>query len=75
MNITELRQEQLIAVATPVAQWLQKHCHPHVKVIIEVDSIELTEGHFRAQVKIKGEKNDSKRNIEPTNPDDSVGKN
>ncbi len=61
MNITEVRQNQLIAVATPVMHWLQKYCHPHVKVIIELDSIELTEGHFRAQVKIKGNKNDSSR--------------
>jgi len=61
MNISEIRQEQLVQIAAPVCEWLQKYCHSHVKVIIEVDSIELTEGHFRAQVKIKGNKNDSGR--------------
>ena len=36
--------EQLKELTKPVMEWLNKNGHPHMKVIIETNSVELVEG-------------------------------
>ena len=44
MKLNEEQYEKVIELAKPLAQWLADNCHPHVKVIVENDRIELMEG-------------------------------
>jgi hypothetical protein len=38
--------EGLEAVATPLLRWFRQHYHPHARVIVEWDGIELVQGHL-----------------------------
>ena len=44
MILTEKHLEELRAAAIPLMQWLNDNCHPHVKIIVDSEHIELLEG-------------------------------
>lgn len=44
MILTEQERQAFEAVTRPVIEWLNKNCHPHVTVVIDTTSAELSEG-------------------------------
>ena len=44
MTLTEQQRMEFEAVTRPVIEWLNKNCHPHVSVVIEPTTAELSEG-------------------------------
>ena len=44
MTLTEQQRMEFAALTRPVIEWLNKNCHPHVSVVIEPTSAELSEG-------------------------------
>lgn len=44
MMLNEQERREFEAVTRPVMEWLNKNCHPHVTVVIEPTSAELSEG-------------------------------
>jgi hypothetical protein len=42
--MTEQRRQEFEAVTRPVIAWLNENCHPHVVVVIDPTSAELSEG-------------------------------
>jgi hypothetical protein len=44
--LTEEQQEEFNIAAEPLMRFLEKHCHPHTKVIIDSSKAELLEGIF-----------------------------
>lgn len=43
MKLTQDQTEELHKLAAPVRAFLRKHCHPHCRVIIDEDAVEVTE--------------------------------
>ena len=43
MTLTREQQDQLLAAARPLIQWINETCHPHVQVVVDCDSARLTE--------------------------------
>lgn len=44
MILNEMQRREFEAVTRPVMEWLNKNCHPHVSVVVEPTSAELSEG-------------------------------
>ncbi|MHB1328007.1 MAG: hypothetical protein ACYC2K_07380 [Gemmatimonadales bacterium] len=44
MILNEQQRREFEAVTRPVIEWLNKNCHPHVSVVIDITSAELSEG-------------------------------
>lgn len=44
MTMTEKQRQEFEDVTRPVIVWLNANCHPHVTVVIEPTSAELSEG-------------------------------
>ena len=44
MILTKEQRQELIKLGTPLCEWLQKNCHPHIYIEIESDRIEVIEG-------------------------------
>lgn len=44
MTLTVQQRQEFEAVTRPVIEWLNANCHPHVTVVIETTSAELSEG-------------------------------
>lgn len=44
MILTEQQRREFQDVTRPVIEWLNKNCHPHVSVVIDPTSAELSEG-------------------------------
>ena len=44
MILSEIEYETFEAAARPLIKWLCENCHPHVTVIVQSDSAEITEG-------------------------------
>lgn len=42
-HLTE-KQRELREAAKPLIDYLQTHYHPHAKIIVEYDSVEIVEG-------------------------------
>jgi len=43
MTLTRQQQDELLAAARPLIQWINEHCHPHVTVTVDCDSATLAE--------------------------------
>lgn len=44
MTLTEQHRQQFEEAARPLIAWLNSNCHPHVTVIVDCTSAELSEG-------------------------------
>jgi len=44
MIMTEQQLKTLREAAMPLMQWLNDNCHPHVKIIVDSEHMELLEG-------------------------------
>jgi len=42
--MTEQQLKTLREAAMPLMQWLNDNCHPHVKIIVDSEHMELLEG-------------------------------
>jgi hypothetical protein len=38
------RNKELLELAKPLMEYIQKNYHPHVKIIIQIDTVEVLEG-------------------------------
>lgn len=47
MILNEQERTEFEKVARPLVEWLNKNCHPHVTVIVDPTSAELSEGCLR----------------------------
>lgn len=44
MTITDAQKAEFQELTKPLIQWLNENCHPHVSVIVDQTSAELSEG-------------------------------
>lgn len=44
MILNNEKSEEMLEIAKPLIKWMNENCHPHCKIIIEPDSVELVEG-------------------------------
>lgn len=48
----QITPEELLEIATPLIRFLQERGHPHMKIIVEQDGVELVEGIVGCPVKV-----------------------
>lgn len=44
MKLTKEQIKEMEAAAKPLWEFMARHCHPHTRIIVEHDSVELVEG-------------------------------
>jgi hypothetical protein len=49
----EKRRKDFEIASKPMIDWLNKHCHPHCKVIVDHERAELVEGLLSSYPQIK----------------------
>ena len=50
MILTKEQQAELYNASVPLWEWLEKHCHPHVTVIVDSRGAEVLEGLARVML-------------------------
>ena len=44
MIMTEKERNEMLEAARPLIKWMNEHCHPHLKAVVDNTTIELLEG-------------------------------
>mgnify|MGYP001565337026 CR=1 FL=1 len=44
MIMTEKERSEMLEAARPLIKWMNEHCHPHLKAVVDNTTIELLEG-------------------------------
>lgn len=44
MEITEKQRQEMLEAARPLLKWHNDNCHPHCRLIVDANTIELIEG-------------------------------
>jgi hypothetical protein len=43
MTLTKEQHDQMLEAAKSLMQWLNNNCHPHCKLLVDQDTVELVE--------------------------------
>ncbi len=43
MTISDKQSAEMLEAAKPLLKWLNDNCHPHCRIIIDPDTVELVE--------------------------------
>ena len=44
MIITEEQRQSMLEAAKPLIAWMNENCHPHCEMVVDCNTIKLTEG-------------------------------